>query len=161
MQIKTFILPVHSAGSEEENLNKFLRSHRVLQIERHFCSENGGFWAVLVEYMDGSPQEASAPVHKRDRQDVTQNLTDDERRRFEYFKQIRRQLATQNSIPAYLIFTNEELAILARLEELTAETVKQVKGIAPSRLNAYIENFYVVTDAEEGGKSDAEDSIDG
>ena len=39
MQVKTFILPVLSAERSEEELNRFLRAHRVLQMERHFCAE--------------------------------------------------------------------------------------------------------------------------
>lgn len=161
MQIKTFVLPVASAGIAEEELNRFLRGHRVLQVERHFCPDNGGYWAVLVEYVEGDPLESVPPAHRRDKQDAAQGLTEEERKRFEQFKQVRRRLATANSVPAYLIFTNEELATLARVPELNAETAKGVKGIAPSRLKAYVEHFFVVTDAEEGGQPDAEDSIDG
>ena len=114
-----------------------------------------------MEYVEGDPTDSVPPAHRRDRQDPTKDLTEDERKRFEYFKQVRRRLATQNSIPAYLIFTKEELATLARIPELTADSVKGVKGIAPSRLKAYIEYFYVITDAEESGQPDAEDSFDG
>ena len=36
MQIKLFTMPVFGGEQVEEELNKFLRSHRVLQLERHF-----------------------------------------------------------------------------------------------------------------------------
>ena len=40
----------HAASGE---LNVFLRSHRILQIERHFCSENGEYWNVSkLKYFD-------------------------------------------------------------------------------------------------------------
>ena len=51
MQIKTFVLPVLSHEPIEEELNRFLRGHRVLQVERHFCPDSGGYWAILVEYV--------------------------------------------------------------------------------------------------------------
>ena len=124
MQVKTFILPVLSSKQSEDELNKFLRSHRVLQMERHFCPENGGYWAVLVEYVEGDPVESVPPAHRRDRQDAAQGLSDEERQRFEYFKQVRRRLATQHAIPAYLIFTNEELATLARVPEQPSSLYK-------------------------------------
>lgn len=162
MQVKTFVLPVLSSERSEDELNKFLRSHRILQMERHFCTEgNGSYWAVLVEYVDGDPMESVPPAHRRNKQDTPQDLTEEERKRFENFKQVRRRLATENSIPAYLVFTNEELATLARVPELNAESVKGVKGIAPSRLKAYVEHFYVMSDAEESGQPDAEDCDDG
>lgn len=89
-----------SSEHSEDELNKFLRGHRVLQMERHFCAENGGFWAVLVEYVEGDPMESVPPAHRRDRQDAAQGLSEEERKRFEYFKQVRRRLATENAIPA-------------------------------------------------------------
>ena len=160
MQIKTFMLPVASASQAEEELNRFLRGHRVLQIERHFCPDNGGYWAVLVEYVDGDPTDMVPPARRKDKQDPTKELTDEERQRYEHFKQVRHQLANKNAIPAYLIFTNEELAILSRIPELSAETIKDVKGIAPTRLKQYIEHFYVVSDAEESKQLDAKNSSD-
>jgi len=48
MQIRTFMLPSHGDLQAEEELNRFLRSHRVLQVERHFCADNGGYWALLA-----------------------------------------------------------------------------------------------------------------
>ena len=53
MQIKIFTLPVFSSERSEEDFNRFLRSHRILQVDRHFCPDNGGYWTFLVEYMDG------------------------------------------------------------------------------------------------------------
>jgi len=158
MQIKTFILPVLSAESSEEALNKFLRSHRVLQLERHFCSENSGYWAILVEYVDGDLTDSVPPAHRRDRQNAAQDLNDDEKQRYEVYRQVRSTLATKNAVPAYLIFTNEELATLAKLPELNETTIKEVKSIAPSRLKAYIEHFYTATNAEESRKPDVPDS---
>ena len=55
MQFKIFTLPVFDSERNEEEMNKFLRSHRIVQSERHFCSENGGYWTILVEFVDGEP----------------------------------------------------------------------------------------------------------
>lgn len=55
MQIKLFTIPVFGSDSIEEEMNRFLRGHRILQLERHFCADNGGYWAILVEYVDGDP----------------------------------------------------------------------------------------------------------
>ena len=51
MQIKTFKIPLGDNGGTEEELNKFLRSHRVLKIEQAFCLDGSGYLAVCVEYM--------------------------------------------------------------------------------------------------------------
>lgn len=127
MQFRTFTLPVAGTGLMEEDLNKFLRSHRILQVERHFCPDAGGYWAVLVEYADVDPQAEVPPAQRRERRDFSDGLTDEEKRRYEAYKAVRRELAQQHSIPAYLVFTNEELSIMSRLPELNEETVRGIR----------------------------------
>lgn len=153
MQIKIYSIPAFGSNSVEEEVNRFLRSHRILQVERHFCSDNGGYWAIFIEYADYAPD--SAPANRKDKADATRDLNDKEKERFEYFRKIRREIAQQKSIPAYMVFTDAELAILAKVPELRADTAKDIKGIAPSRLNEYVSNFYVVKDGEESGQSAA------
>ena len=159
MQIKIFTVPLSNADALEAEANAFLRSHRVLQVERHFCPDCGGYWTLFVEYMDGDPTDKVPPAHRRDKQDPTLGLDEEQKQRFEKYRQVRQLLARKNSIPAYLIFTNEELASLARLPVIDRESIRGVKDIAPSRLKAYIEHFYTESNAEEGGEPDAEDSI--
>lgn len=139
MQLKLFTMPVFGGEAVEDELNKFLRSHRVLQLERHYCSDNGGYWAMLVEYADGDPI-AEAPPQTRQPRDVTAGMSDEEKQRYNMFRDIRKDLAQQKACPAYLVFTNEELAILARQPELTDDSVKGLKGIAPQRLKDHV--FY-------------------
>ena len=161
MQIKLFTIPVFGSDSIEEEMNRFLRGHRILQLERHFCADNGGYWAILIEYVDGDPLAEVPPASRRERKDFSEGMTEEEKLRFGHFKAIRKQLADQKSIPAYLVFTNEELALLARVPELCEDTVKGIKGIAPQRLKDYVHYFYVVSDGEASGQSDAEDSQSG
>lgn len=161
MQIKLYTIPVFGSEKIEEELNRFLRGHRILQLERHFCADNGGYWAIMIEYVDGDPVAEAPPANRRERKDATEGLTDEEKQRFEYYKKVRKQLADQNSIPAYLVFTNEELALLAKMPELSEETTKHIKGIGSQRLKDYIHYFYTVQDAEESGAVDAENSQSG
>lgn len=151
MQIKIFSVPVFGSSALEEEVNRFLRGHRVLQVERHFCADNGGYWAIFIEYADYAGD--SAPANRKDKVDVTKNMTDEEKQRFEYFRKIRLDIAQRKSIPAYMVFTDAELAILAKIPELSAETAKDIKGIAPSRLNEYVKEFYVIKDGKDGEKN--------
>ncbi len=52
MQFKFFYIPVISPEQSEGELNKFLRSHRVLNVERHFQTEKD-YWAVAVGFFHG------------------------------------------------------------------------------------------------------------
>lgn len=163
MQIKLFTMPVFGGEQVEEELNKFLRSHRILQLERHFVSEQGGYWAMLVEYTGGDPVAEAPPASRRDRKDPTEGMPEDEKARFNAYRDVRKALAQQLAIPPYLVFTNEELAILARLPVVNEETIKGLKGIAPQRLKDYVSHFYNLTIAngEESGQPDGADSEPG
>ena len=60
MQYKFFVVPVDASEQVEEDLNKFLRSHRVLKTEQHFISEKG-YWVMAVEYLDQNPIAEDLP----------------------------------------------------------------------------------------------------
>lgn len=68
-------------------------------------------------------------------------------------------MAQKYSIPAYLVFTKEELANMSRLLELTEESMKGLNGIAPQRLRDYGKFFCeTMEDNETGREFDGEDS---
>ena len=161
MQIKVFTIPLSNAEQSEAEVNAFIRGHRVLQIDRHFASEGGGYWTLFVEYMEGDPSDKVPPANRRDHRDAATSLTEDQKARNERMKAIRRTIATQESLPAYLVFTNEELALLAQLPAVNEETTKHVKGIAPKRLGDFTQYFYGTYDGEKGGESDGTDSGQG
>ena len=56
MQVKIF--DISSRGGEEsiEQMNKFIRGHKVLDIDRQFyvSSDNAGHWSVFVTYLSQS-----------------------------------------------------------------------------------------------------------
>jgi hypothetical protein len=62
MQMSFFSIPARGDSGLQEDLNRFLRSHRVLTVHRDFVplGENS-FWALAVEYMLGAaPAESTS-----------------------------------------------------------------------------------------------------
>jgi len=162
MQIKIFTIPLSDTEVSEAEVNAFIRRHRILQIDRQFSSEGGGYWTLFVEYMEGDPSDKVPPANRRDHRDAAATLTEEQKEKYERLKAIRRTIATRESLPAYLVFTNEELALLAQLPVVSEETTKHVKGIAPKRLGDFAKYFYDTTDdGEAGGQPDGEDSQQG
>ncbi len=141
MQIKTFTISSSNAERCESEVNLFLRSHRILRVERHFV-EHDSSWAMLVEYQDEQPDAESPVPKRRNKKDVTEGMSDDVRQRYERLRKIRSELSMQRSVPVYIIFTNDELALLANEPELNEDTVKRIKGIAPSRLKDSVQYFF-------------------
>ena len=48
-----FLIPVRQSGPAEEELNGFLRSHRVLNVDRQWVDEGSeSFWSFCVDYLE-------------------------------------------------------------------------------------------------------------
>ena len=153
-------MPAFGGEQEEEELNKFLRSHRILQMERHFVSEQGGYWAIMVDYTGGDPIAEAPPQGRREKKDPSVELNEEEKMRYNLYRDVRNRIAKEKVVAPYLIFTNEELAILARLPVVNEETVKGIKGILPQHLKDYVQLFFNLipaNNAEESGQLDASD----
>ena len=66
VQYKFFRIPVHSTELFEEDMNRSLRSVRVVHVTREFVNlgENS-FWAVAVEYMTMNEAAATADSSRK------------------------------------------------------------------------------------------------
>ncbi|MCP3956416.1 MAG: hypothetical protein GY719_01045 [bacterium] len=63
MKLKFFTIPALDSQEAEEELNRFLGSHRVLAADRHLVQEGGAaYWAVCVTYVEGEGK--AAPVKR-------------------------------------------------------------------------------------------------
>lgn len=153
MQIKVFNLPIYSESEEETKINKFLVSHRILQVTKAYSSENGGSWAVFVEYMEGDQTEVTSS--RRASKDYSKELSSDEYERYSRFREIRKRISTEKNIPPYLIFTNEELAVMSKFEILTKEMLNGIKEIPARRIKDYGE--YFISDGKACRESDDSD----
>lgn len=153
MQVKIFNIPLLSDSDEEEKLNKFLRSHRILQVVKAYSVEQGGSWTVFVEYMEGDHTEVSSS--RRSIKDYSKELSSDEYERYSRFREIRKKISDEKNIPPYLVFTNEELAVLARYSVLTREILAGIKDVPARRLKDYGE--YFICEYEESKELDDSD----
>lgn len=79
--------------------------------------------------------ETTAP--KKARVDYREVLDESTFKRFSQLRQIRKKVAQEDGVPAYAVFTDEELAALARVPKLTAEAMQSVKGIGEKKLARY------------------------
>ena len=158
MQIKFFTIPGTGCHLTEEELNKFLRSHRILNVDKSFNPGNGGYWTLCVEYMD---LESLANVPgKRDSKDLAETLNDEEKQRFEKYRQIRLGLSRERKIKAFEIFSNNELAILSKLPVIDA-SITEVEGVKPEHIKDYLPFFitdYQDQDAIENPKPEGTDT---
>lgn len=139
MQIRTFTISVHDDGSQCEALNRFMRGHQVLQVHREFVGggTSSASWCFCVEYEEvfqGSGRSSRVPRRKVDYKEV---LSEEAFAVFSRLRSARKKMAEKDDVPAYVIFTDEQLAGMTELDELSPQAMKKVKGVGAGK----VENF--------------------
>lgn len=147
MQIKLFTIPITGGAQLVEEMNVFLRSKKILQIKEHLVSTeaDGSHWCFSVRYVE----DVNIAERDRVRVDYKEVLGEDAFRRFAALREIRKKVAQDDSVPAYAVFTDGELAELAKLETLTLTGMKSVKGIGEKKVEKYGSFFVNSTDKNE------------
>lgn len=130
MQIKIFNIPIPGSEQMNEEMNTFLRSKKVLSVEQQVVqSPNGAFWCFCIRYVEGT-----VPSPKKDYKEILDEVSF---QRFSKMREIRKSLSLKEGIPAYAIFTDEEMSELAKIEELTLASMKSIKGIGEKKAEKY------------------------
>lgn len=149
MQIKIFSIPVIGGDLENEALNKFLRSNRVLLEEHRLMETEGGpVWCFCIKYLEGGE---TTKYRQEERIDYREVLDEQSFQRFSALREIRKKIAEEDGLKVFQVFTNRELAELAKLEQLTAEAMKQIQGIGDKKLERFGERILKYA-ADEKGK---------
>jgi superfamily II DNA helicase RecQ len=137
-----YSIPVMGGELLMEEMNVFLRSKKVLQVEKHFLpTAQSASWTFCISYLDDSP-----PVTEKARVDYRQVLDEVSFKRFSKMREIRKQLADDMAVPAFAIFNDEEMSNLAKMEDLTLAKMKTVKGIGDKKIEKYGQHFLIKTD---------------
>lgn len=137
MQIKIFDLPSRGGEQAVEDLNKFLRGHKILDVDRQFyvSSDNVGHWSIVVTFL--SSDISNSHQEKKEKIDYREILDPVAFDRFVKLRAIRKKLATDDAVPAYAVFTDAELAQIAQLADLDATNVARISGIGEKRIEKY------------------------
>ncbi|MGM9774494.1 MAG: HRDC domain-containing protein [Candidatus Egerieousia sp.] len=153
MNIKIFDIPAICSDEAVELLNKFLRGHKILDIDRQFylSSDNIGHWSLLVTYLP--VQNTFVGQERREKIDYKTVLQESEFERFSKLRMIRKQLADSDAVPAYAVFTDAELAQIAQLPNIDSMLLSKISGIGEKRIAKY-GNLICERYNEACGKSD-------
>lgn len=139
MQIKIFTVPLFGGEEATEEMNKFLRGNKVVDITKSMVHQGDvAYWAFCVTYLLGAPPKVQAPQPERKEKVDYRNVLDGPTfARFAVLRSIRKRLAEADAVPAFAVFTDAELAELAKLEELTPKQMLSLSGIGEKRVEKY------------------------
>lgn len=138
MQFKIFSVPVNGGESELEEMNKFLRGNKVLRVRQKLVGKGGhAFWAFSVSFLENA-RPGKASTGKKPKVDYRQELDEQTFTRYTELRTLRKQIAESAAVPVYVIFTNEELAEIAKLgQDVSPTQLTKIPGIGIQRAKKF------------------------
>jgi len=138
MQYRFFVIPAKDSLAPSEELNKFLRTHRVLSVQKEFVSQSeNSYWAVAVEFIDDQVKDSPG----KSRIDYKEVLSPEDFELFSRLRELRKSIADVEGIPPYAVFTNEQLAEMARTKVKTKSDMSKINGIGDAKMKKYADRF--------------------
>ncbi|MBR4155713.1 MAG: HRDC domain-containing protein [Bacteroidales bacterium] len=135
MQIKLFTIPCSESNELNEEMNRFLRGNKIVNIEKQFYVLNSdAYWSFCVAYL---PNQNMPIQERKEKVDYKEILDENSFARFTQLRSIRKVLAEKDAIPAYAVFTDAELSLISQLDEVNENNVRKIQGIGEKRMEKY------------------------
>ena len=143
-------IPANGQGSAKEELNKLLRGGRIASVRKEFVP-NGedSFWAFCIEFLDGpvgADKGRGGP-----KVDYKEVLDEAQFAVFAKLRDLRKTISDKEAIPAYSIFTNEQLAAMVTGKVDSATALGAVPGVGAARVEKYGAAFLALLGGKGGG----------
>jgi len=143
VRFRFFLVSVHSAEDATTALNQFLAGHRILAIDRQFVADGANSaWASCVSFddsnADATPRSA---IGKRGKVDFKDTLSPPEFAVFARLRALRKERADAEGVPAYALFTNDQLAEMVQRRVTSAAALREISGVGEARVEKYGEAF--------------------
>lgn len=159
MQIEVFTIPALGGEEKVKELNHFLVSHRVTDVQKTIVNSGGiSFWSFCVSYLPMIVDNTNVfQDQKKAKTDYKNLLSETAFNRFSEYRKLRKEIAESEAIPPFAVFTDAELAKIAELEKPTIKELKKIQGIGDRKIEKYGTLFCIKED-ETSGVSDGENS---
>ena len=144
MQLRFFRIPAGDNGCFAEELNAFLRGHRILTVQREFVTgPDGAWWAICVEYLSAAAAGAgSAAIGTgKGKIDYREKLSAEDFVVFSALRDVRKELAERDGVPVYAVFTNEQIAEMVTTNATSLAALRKIGGVGDGRIEKYGERF--------------------
>ena len=143
MQVRFFTVPVHGGGDAAAELNQFLNGHRILSIDRHLVADAANSaWAVCVSFdQPGATQAVPARGAVRaDKVDYKEVLTPPQFAVFARLRALRKEMADKEGIPAYALFTNDQMAQIIQRNVCDLSGLREIPGVGEARVDLLLDD---------------------
>ena len=122
-------------------MNKFINTNRIISINKHIIQkENNNYLSFIIEY-DRNESKIKEEFKCKPKVDYKDLLSPDDFIIFSKLRDIRKEIAEKEGVPAYKVFTNDQLAEIVKNKYKTKSDIGKISGIGESRINNYAEKF--------------------
>jgi superfamily II DNA helicase RecQ len=143
MKYKFFAIPARNPAAAEDDLNAFCSSHRVSFIDKQLVVDGAdSFWSACVTWLDGEAAP-SAPADSRSKPTVDYKdiLNPADFGLYLALRSFRKELAEQQNVPPYALFTNDHLAAMVQQRTTSKAGLEKIPGVGKSRIDKYADAF--------------------
>ena len=154
-QYVSFYVSPFGEKSVTDELNSFLRSHRIVNVEKRLIDgERGTGWVFLVEYgNEGNKNTSSSSSQRIDYREV---LNPTEYSLYDKLRNLRKEIADKSGIPVYAVFTNDQLAGMVKKPPKKVKDLLLINGVGEARVKQYGDAFINLFLTEENPTSQNE-----
>ena len=142
MSLHCFTIPALQPDDAAAAFNAFCQGQRVIAIERHFVADGErSYWALCVTVADSPGPLPDALTKRRGaadtKPDYKQLLSEADFAVFAALRHWRKAQAEAEGAPVYAIFSNEQLAEIARRRCASLAALGEIAGIGEARVQRF------------------------
>lgn len=136
MKYRFFKVSVSEPEPAQDTLNRFCAEQRVVSMDKEFVHDGDcSYWAFCIGYLDG--QGGPIATARKGKIDYREILDEADFALFARLRSLRKTLAEQEGIPAYALFTNEQLAAMVRNRVASKAGLAEIDGVGAARVEKY------------------------
>ena len=148
MPFASFCIEIPDGHDMLAELNQFLAGHQVISKQQHLVTREGiPYMLVWLEYVAAKGEGAAKGIaagRGQEHRDVWFSLNSKEKEHFEALRDLRNQVAQEEQVKPFVIFTNDQLGEMVKRQVTTLAGLKGIPEIGKGRLEKYGERFLEV-----------------
>ena len=154
------MIPASGSPEAEEELNQFLRGHRVVQVQRSLENNNGApCWCFCIEWLEGALPQVVGDKRKKAPIDYKNILNEKDFELFTILREARNLRAQEIATPSYNICTNEVLSRMAKERPTATKGLLEIEGFGEKKVEKFGEEFIkLITENAQTEPTDKPDS---
>ena len=151
MKLKFFSINALEPAVDQQSLDDFCSRHRLISVDKRFVEDDSYcYWSVCVSYLDATPVSGkpTKAVNKRAQVDYREILDEADFSVYAKLREVRKEISESEGIPVYGVFSNAQLAEMAKSRITSLKKMGEISGIGEAKLEKYGHQFLAALKSE-------------